>query len=781
MPDVVGHSVNKIDALALATGEEKFVDDFDLPETACVKLLYSPHAHARIVTIDTSRAEAMEGVIDVLCHRNVERILHTTAGQGYPEPSPYDTVLFDDKMRFVGDRVAAVLAESPEIAREALAQIDVEYEVLPAVLDPERATEPDAALLHENLDSHGPFSFTDGKTPNLAAHVEMDIGDLAQGRAEGEIHFEHTYRTQYASHCMIEPHSVFTHLDARNRLVIVTSTQVPFHVRRICATLLKIPVSRIRVIKPRIGGGFGGKQEVFLEAIPALFTLRTGRAAKLILSRREVFVSARTRHPMRVELRTSMKKDGTITAIDHQVLMNTGAYGSHALTVLSNAGSKVLPLFNKVANVRFRGRSVYTNLPVGGAYRGYGATQAYFAFGQQVDMMARTAGIDVVDYYLANHIEKGETSAIFEALGEGKAGVEMTLQSCGLAECLRQGAEAIGWKEKRDRRICQGSKVRGVGMVGLMQGSSIPRVDMASASMKMNEDGSFNLLMGATDLGTGSDTVLAQIAAETLGVGIEKILVYSSDTDMTPFDTGAYASSTTYLSGEAVRKCALKIGDQIVKVAADMTGRSADEFELRAAQVVAAGKGEGDRDGEAIPFSAVASYAMYRRNQFQIQAQASHVSEASPPPFAAHFAEVEVDRDTGEVEVLNYVSTVDCGVAVNPALAEGQNDGAVVNGLSYALTENYHFSSKGVMLNPSFGRYKIYTAADLPRVRTILVGTYEPTGPYGAKSVSEIGINGPLPAIANAIFDAVEARLFEAPFTAERVLAAMQARARESS
>lgn len=768
MSDVVGRSVTKIDALALATGEEKFVDDFERPGTAWAGLLYSPHASARIKSIDPSRALSIDGVHDVLSHENVTRVPHTTAGQGYPEPSPYDTVMFDETVRFVGDRVAAVLAASPALVREAIAALRVEYEPLPAVLDYEQAADASSPVVNEPDSGRGPFSFGDGETRNLAATVALAIGDVEAGLSEADRLFDHTYRTHYASHCMLEPHSVFTFLDERNRLVIYSSTQVPFHVRRICAAVLDIPIGTIRVIKPRIGGGFGGKQEVFLEYIPALFTLRTGKPVKLVLSRKEVFVSSRTRHPMRIRMRSGLKNDGTITAIDHDVLMNTGAYGSHALTVLSNAGSKVLPLFNKVENVRFSGRTVYTNLPVGGAYRGYGATQSCFAFGQQVDMMARAAGIDVVDFYSRHQIREGETSAIFEALGEGKAGVEMTIRSCGLEECLRLGAEAIGWKEKRGARERRGPWIRGVGMVGLMQGSSIPRIDMGSASIKMNEDGSFNLLAGATDLGTGSDTILAQIVAEVLGVGVEKVIVYSSDTDMTPFDTGAYASSTTYLSGEAVRRCAEKVKVLIIDVAAAMSGKPADGFELRNGNALS-----GDLE---IPLPAIASHATYRRDQFQIQAQASHVTEASPPPFSTHFAEVEVDRETGRVRVVDYVAAVDCGRALNPALAEGQIEGSVVNGISFALTEEYLFNSRGAMTNPSFGRYKIFTAADIPKIRTILVGTHEPTGPYGAKSVSEICINGPLPAIANAIRDAVGIRLFESPFSPERVLRAMEQR-----
>ncbi|UCE04975.1 MAG: molybdopterin-dependent oxidoreductase, partial [bacterium] len=428
MTEIVGKSVTKIDALSLATGDAKFVDDFNLPDTAIVKIMYSPHAHARIIDIDTSEAESIEGVVDILCYKNVKRILHTTAGQGAPEPSPYDTVMFDNKVRFVGDRVAAVLAENETIAIEAISKIKVQYEIVPALLDYEKAMESNTPIIHEEDDKYNPIQGYYLPEKNIAGHIEFHFGNLDQGFKDADLVLDHTYRTGYASHCMIEPHSVFSYLDERNRLVIISSTQVPFHVRRICAQLLEIPLSRIRVIKPRIGGGFGGKQEVFLEYVAALFTLRTNRPVKLILSREEVFKSSRTRHPMRVRCKTGIKKDGTITSIDYDVLMNTGAYGAHGLTVLTNAGSKVLPLVNKVPNIKFCAYSVYSNLPVGGAYRGYGVTQSMFAFGQQMDIMARAINMDVVDFYLQNQIREGETSAVFEYLGEGKAGTAMNIE-----------------------------------------------------------------------------------------------------------------------------------------------------------------------------------------------------------------------------------------------------------------------------------------------------------------------------------------------------------------
>jgi CO/xanthine dehydrogenase Mo-binding subunit len=466
---------------------------------------------------------------------------------------------------------------------------------------------------------------------------------------------------------------------------------------------------------------------------------------------------------MVLKLKTGVKKDGTLTAVNLDVLSNTGAYGSHALTVACNCGSKVLPLY-RWPQVRFSADAVYTNLPVAGAYRGYGATQASFAMEIQFDEMARAIGMDPVEFRLMNHIRKGETSPVFAALGEGGEGVEQKIDSIGLQRCIQLGAKAIGWKRKR--KADRGPLKRGLGMGCLMQGSSIPGVDMGSAFIKMNEDGSFNLLVGATDLGTGSDTVLAQIAAEVLGVEVQKILVRSSDTDVTPFDVGAYASSTTYLSGEAVRKAAADVAGQIRKEAAGMLDVPVRSVRLEDGRAIA-------KNGESVALSKIALRTLYEENQRQIAATASHVTKKSPPPFSAHFAEVEVDTETGLIRVIKYVAAVDCGTAINPVLAEGQVEGAVLNGISYALCEEFLFDQKGRMRNNSFREYKIFCTRDLPELQTILVPTYEPTGPFGAKSVSEIGINGPLPVISNAVFDAVGVRLREAPYTPERVLLAL--------
>lgn len=767
---IVKTSARKRDSLALTQGKPVYVADLD-KNPLIVKILRSPYAHAKITKIDVSKAEALQGVHCVLTHENVPRNIHTTAGQGAPEPSPYDTYIIDKKVRFVGDIVAAVAAETEDIAQNALTLIDVEYEVLPAILDPEKALEKGAPVIHDEDEAYAPIPvFYEPKT-NHVSHVDFAFGDIDKELAGSDFTFERRFETQYAQHCPIEPHVCMAYYDETDlseepRIIVRTSTQVPFHARRIIARALGLKERQLRVIKPRIGGGFGTKQEVFLEQIVTLVVLRTKKPALLEFTRKEEFMSGRTRHPYIVWFRSGVKKDGTITAIELKVLSNTGAYGAHGLTVMSNAGSKSLPLYHMNA-VGFIGDTVYTNLPVGGAYRGYGATQSMFGLEVLIDEMAESIDMDPAEFRLKNHIREGEGSPVFKALGEGTEGVEQTIKSCKLSDCIRQGMEEIGWKNKRSNPGNNSVKKRGLGMATLMQGSAIPRIDMASAYAKMNDDGSFNLQLGATDLGTGSDTVLAQIFAEVLDIPMEDVIVYSSDTDLTPFDVGAYASSTTYLSGIAVKKTAEKIKEQIIKVAAKMMDASPGELNIQDRKVV-------HPDGESLSYSEICRFALYTEDQFQIQATASHVSDESPPPFSAHFAEVEVDTETGQVKVIKYVAAVDCGTPINPRLAEGQTEGAVMNGISYALTEEYIFDKNGKMLNPSLDHYKIFSAVDMPELKTILVESYEPTGPFGAKSIAEIGINGPLPAIANAIYDAVGIRMRRAPFTPERVLKALQ-------
>lgn len=753
---VVGHSPRKVDGVGLVTGTAQYVDDIKIQGMLYAGILTSPHAHARIKEIDISAAEKLPGVIMILTYQNTPRVPHTTAGQGFPEPSPYDSYMFDSKVRYVGDRVACVAAESETACRHALKKIKVEYELLPAILDPRKSIEENAPVIHDEKESSGIHD----ASRNIAAHYEVELGAVDKALSKSDIKVEGEFRVQYAQHCPIEPHVTISYLDDRNRIVIRTSTQVPFHCRRIVAQCLQIPEQEIRVIKPRIGGAFGAKQEILLEDLCAYITLKTRRPVRIKYSRKEEFISSRTRHPMIVKMKIGANKDGSLQAMDQDVLSNTGAYGSHSLTVLTNVGSKTLPLY-WCDNIRFRGSAVYTNMPVAGAYRGYGGTQGSYALQVLMDELAEKLKIDVLDLQRKWHIRLGQTHPMSAALGEGKEGHENPIHSCGLDACMDLGAEAIGWKEKRNQAK-KGRFRRGVGMAALMQGSGIPNIDMGAARIKMNEDGSFHLFMGATDLGTGSDTILAQIAAETLGVPVEKILVYSSDTDMTPFDVGAYASSTTYISGGAVHKAALDCRTKILQVAGEILGGDPASLKVDNGVVTAA-------NGKKTSYDKICQRALYSRNQFQIEGIGSHTSPVSPPPFAAHFAEVEVDMETGKLRVLDYVAACDCGVAIHPKMAEGQVEGSVANGIGYALSESLYFDEHGRCLNPSFFDYKILTSLETGCIRAILVPTYEPNGPYGAKSVAEININGPIPAIANAVYNACGIRLYQTPFTPESV------------
>jgi putative selenate reductase molybdopterin-binding subunit len=760
----VGRSERRVDAVKLATGRGTFVDDIDRPGLLHARILHSPHAHARIVRIDASRARAMPGVACVLTHEDVPRVPYTTAGQGWPEPSPYDAVMLDRKVRFVGDRVAVVAAEDPELAQKACEAIEVEYELLPALFDPERAMDPDAPRIHDQDDASGIHD----ATRNLAAEIRAEVGDVAKGFAAADRVFEETYRVPYVQQASIEPHIAITWLDEDHRLVVRTSTQVPFHVRRIIAPLLGIEVRRIRVIKPRIGGGFGGKQEILIEDLCGMLTLRTGRPVKLEYTREEELSAARTRHPQILTVKSGVK-DGRFTAIELTVLENTGAYGTHALTVMSVTGNRALSLY-RCPNVRYEARAVYTNLAVAGAFRGYGCPQGFFALESHVDEVAAALGLDPLEFRRQNHVQEGDDQPIAEVLGEGREGFKQLIRSCGLPQAIEAGAKAIGWTKKRKAKKTKGPVVSGVGMAIVMQASGIPGVDMGAASIKMNEDGSFNLLMGATDIGTGSDTMFCQLAAEALGVPVEQIIPYSSDTDMTPFDPGAYASSTTYISGRAVQKAALLVLDQIKEVAGRLLEQAPKDLVTHEQKVCAA-------DGRFVTYAQVCLSSLYQRDQFQIMAQASHMSYDSPPPFAAVFAEVEVDTETGLVRVVKVVEAVDCGQVVNPQMAEGQVEGAAVQSIGYGLYERMPFDAEGRMAFRTLRDYTIATASDVPELVTIFVPTHEPTGPFGAKAVAEIPINGPAPAIANAVFHATGLRLRSLPLTPDRVWAALTARA----
>jgi putative selenate reductase molybdopterin-binding subunit len=767
--EVVGQKERRVDGVKLAIGKGGFVDDIVMPGLLHAKILGSPHAHARIKDIDTRRAERLPGVAAVLTYQNIPRVAYTTAGQGWPEPSPYDAFMFDRKVRFVGDRVAAVAAESEAIAEKALSLIRVRYEILPAVFDPELALAPGAPVIHDEEDTRGIHD----RKRNIAAHIDVELGNVEQALAKAHRVLEAEYRVPAVQAVPLEPHLVIAYLDEDDRLVVRTSTQVPFHVRRIIAPLLEIPAKQIRVVKPRIGGGFGAKQEVLLEDVCGMLALRTGRPVRLGLTRQEEFVASRTRHGQILRLRTGFERDGSLVAQDLRVIENTGAYGTHALTVMCNTGSKPLALY-RCPNQRFVADGVYTNLPVAGAMRGYGGPQGFFALESHMDEIADALGIDPLELRRRNAIDVGDAPPIAAALGEGKEGLPQKITSCGLAACAGRAAEELGWGEKwrpapKATAAVLAGKRRGVGVAFLMHGSGIPGVDMAAASLKLNDDGSFNLMVGATDIGTGADTMLAQIAAEQLGTLPEQILVHAADTDITPFDTGAYASSTTYVSGGAVRKAAEQVRRQMTCVAARLLGVACEAVVFRAGRVFAP-------DGRTVSFGDIALDSLYQHHQQQIMASASHMSYESPPPFAVHMAEVEVDVETGVVRVLKYVAATDCGTVINPPMAEGQVEGAIGMSLGYALTEELCFDERGVCLNPNLTDYKLVTALDMPEVVTFMVETYEPSGPFGAKAVAEIAMDGPGPVVANAVFNAVGVRLRSLPLTPEKVRAAIRAR-----
>jgi putative selenate reductase molybdopterin-binding subunit len=761
---VVGKNVLKYDGIPLAVGNPLFTDDIFIPNMLHGKLLLSPYPHAEIVDIDESDALKIPGVKLVLSYKNTPRVPHTTAGQGYPEPSPYDHFMFDKKVRHVGDRVCAVCAETPEIAEEALSKIKVIYKELPYVLDPEEAMKGDV-VIHDEEESFGIYD----KSKNIISHVELNIGNSDEAIKNSFYKIEEEFFiTQPVQHTPIETHITITYFDDYGNLVVRTSTQVPFHVRRILSRILNFPMKNIRVIKPRIGGGFGVKQEMILEDVCALMTIRTKRPVRIEYSRKEEFIASRLRHPSKIWISLGADKDGKLNGIKLRVLLNNGGYGTHGPTVLFNSGSKTLPLYNKAENVKFIGDAVYTNLPVSGAFRGYGATNGYFALESAIDDLAQIIGIDSIELRKINHIKEGETSPVFEKLGEGREGVIQYIESSALSDCIERGKKLIEWEKWRGKKVKNGSCVRGVGMAIMMQGSGIPLIDMASARVKLNDDGTFHLFVGATDIGTGSDTILAQILAEELGVDYEKIKVYSSDTDFTPFDKGAYASSTTYISGSAVQKAGNLIKRKIIDYASRILNEDKINLKIEDDYVVS------KISQSKISLKEIGEKSFYDFDQEQIEATASFVSPKSPPPFAAHFVLIDVDIETGKIIPIKYVAINDIGKVVHPNLAKGQAIGSIVQGLGFALTEELIYSKRGVPLNPNFLDYKVLTALDIPEIIVEFIETYEPTGPFGAKSVAEININGPAPAIRNAFLDATGVKLNLLPFTSEKVFNALK-------
>jgi len=760
---IVGKPEVKVDAKKLVQGRPVFTDDFRREGMLYGALLTSPHAHARIRRIDASRARTLPGVHAVLTYEDITRIKYASGGQSYPQPLPYDQVSLDNKVRHVGDRVAIAAAETLDLAQEALRLIDVEYDLLPVVVDPEAAMQDGAPIIHDEADTEGIYD----PEHNIVHHIDVHVGDVDAAFAEADRLFEGTYRTPKQQQVHLEPHICITYFDEDERLVIRTSTQVPFHIRRMVAPLIGLPVKKIRVVKPRIGGGFGNKQELILEDLCAHLTLAANRPVRMEYTRTQEFTSSRSRHANIIHYKIGVKDEKVIAARLY-LIGDTGAYGAHALTVNMVGGFKGLTLYNP-PNVHFISDVVYTNTPPAGAFRGYGAMQCQYGMEVLMEEIAANLGLDVVEFKRRNWLRVGEPMYLSKALGEGREGVEQSLQTSALDQCLDIGRLATDFETKREKYRQQDGRYRhGIGMAVVMHGSGIADLDMASATLKMNDDGSFNLLMGATDLGTGSDTILAQMAAEVLGISLDDIIVYSSDTDFTPFDKGAYASSTTYISGGAVRKAALKIKVQILEHAGLMLGGiGAADLELQDRQVNAA-------DGRSISLAEIGLSSLHQQNQHQIIASASHKSPFSPPPTAAQFVEIVVDMETGRIKTERLLMVVDCGRVINPVTASGQVEGGMAQALGFALEEEMLFDDNGQPLNPNLSSYHIPRVTGMPAMDVIFVQTDEPSGPFGAKSVSEIAIDGVAPAMASAFHDATGIWMRELPYTPERVKAALK-------
>ncbi len=778
----VGKPEIKVDAVKLAQGKPAFTADMEMRGMLHAKVLFSPVAHARIKQIDVSEARALPGVAAVLTYQDLPRVVYSTAGQSDPIPGPLDAFSLDSKVRYVGDRVAFVAAETPEIAEKALGLIKVSYEELPAILNAKESLD-NPVVLHDEPEY---VNFADSNPKrNLAAEIRIDIGNVDQGFKEADHVFEAEYEVPKVQQAHIETHVVLTYWDEDDRLVIRTSTQVPFHVRRILAPVLKLPMKRIRVIKPRIGGGFGGKQEILIEDVAAHLTIATRRPVLYEYTREDEFVAARSRHPMHVRMKTGVKKDGTITANEMRVISDTGAYGCHALTVAGNTGHKSMALYvgdgeyRKNPNIRFYADAVYTNHAPAGAYRGYGVPQGFWPLERHLEKIADTLGMDPIEFRLKNAIREGELHPFSTAWSEGREPRPEVIHTVGLEECARQGKAVIGWDQKFGNEAWRNSagkpsRRRGIGVALVMQGTAIPYLDMGGASIKMQDDGSFVLLVGATDLGTGSDTVLAQMAGEVLGVPVDDIFVYSSDTDFTPFDKGAYASSTTYISGTAAVKAAEIVAGQIKKRAAAMFNAKGDSQSFSEESIRLENRSAVAPDGRTLSLSEIGHNSLHHDNQEQIMGVASYMSPSSPPPFAAQFAEVEVDIETGEVEVKQLVMAVDSGVIVNPLTASGQIEGGMSQALGYAVCEEMRYDEKGRPLDKDLVDYHIFRADEMPGLETVFVQTYEPSHPFGVKAVAEIPLDGVAPAVGNAVFNAVGANVDVIPITPERLWRAIK-------
>lgn len=745
---VVGKSLPKVDAIEKVTGTGKYTVDIQLPKMLYGKILRSPYPHAKILKVDTSKAEKYPGVIATLTIEDVPRVLH---GAG---PAPYymqDEYTIDEKVRYVGDKVAAVAAVSEEIAEEALELIDVEYEVLPAVFDPEKATKADAPSIH-------------GTDLNLALPViEIGSGDIEKGFKEADYVFEDEYKTPPVQHCCLEPHVSVASWDLSGNLTVWSSTQGPFRIRSVLARALQIPVGKIRVIAPHVGGGFGSKGTHTYEDVCAFLAKKAGRPVKLECARDEVFTASCIRHPTIYKLKTGVKKDGTFTARQAKAYFATGAYANAGPIVVAYTGDNFACMY-KCPNVKFEGYCAYTNTEVAGAFRGFGDPQTFFAVELQMDTIAEKLGIDPMELRLKNHIRAGTK------MSDG-----LFVTSCGLSECIEKGAEAIGWNEKRKWPKTGDKKKRGIGMaLGIHKSGVKPGAEMSSAFIRINEDGTINLLTGTVDVGQGSKTALAQIAAEELGVRLEDVNVTAGDTAVTPYDEkGAIGSRQTYVGGGAVKKAAADAKQQLLEKAAKMLEAAVEDLEVRDRRIYVEGAPEtGASIAEVVMFSQFGE-----PENTVILGRGSHSPSGKAPYFMAQFAEVEVDIETGQVKVLRIVAAQDVGFAINPLALEGQIEGALAMGCGYALTEELLQGPNGKILNDTFLDYKIYSAMDMPKMETIIVESIDPTGPFGAKGAGEGACVPTAAAIANAIYNATGLRIKEIPITPEKILKAVKEKA----
>lgn len=754
--NAIHKSVRKKDSMQLLLGKPVYTDDITGPALV-VKLLRSPHANAIVEEIHTEIAKKIPGVVDIYTWEDVPKTRFAIAGQTYPEPSPYDRLIIDRHVRFVGDVVAIIAAEDEKAACKAMKLVKVKYNVLEPVLDFHKAKD-NPVLVHPEDDWYPPVDVGGDAKRNVIAHELSGDGDVDAVISDCEVSFSHAYHMRAFNQAMMETFRTYTCLDRYGRLHVISSTQIVFHVRRILSRALGIPKSKIRVEKPRIGGGFGAKQTAVSEVYPAFVTMQTGRPAKLIFTRYESQIAGSPRHEMEVTVRLGADRDGHIRGLDLYTLSNTGAYGEHGPTTVGLSGHKSIPLYTGgLEAFRFGYDVVYTNTMAAGAYRGYGATQGIFALESSVNELAESLGIDPTQIREKNMLREGMKMPAY--YGE-------TANACALDRCMARCRELFGWEEKYPVREMGDGKVRTAGVAMAMQGSCISNVDVGSATVKLADDGTFNLIIGAADMGTGCDTILAQMVAECMDCSVDDVAVFGADTDASPYDSGSYASSTTYVTGKAVELACEELKKKLCAIAAGMLGCEPEEtvFEDGCVRKI--------NTDERVTLAQI-SVKDQVANDIAAVATASHSSPVSPPPYMVGMVEIELDRYTGEVKILDYVAVVDCGIAINPALARIQAEGGIVQGIGHTLFENITYDETGKPVESNFMQYKIPTWLDMGHLRVEFENSYEPTGPFGAKSIGEIVINTPAPAIAHAIYRATGVWHRELPITPEKILMSM--------